>query len=87
MYGLKPVAVENGQVKKHFNQPLEFMNRLCALSRINLQTLREEFGIASWIDCACSGGLLWSCLGRYLVRTPSPEVDRIPRRVKLFIEG
>jgi hypothetical protein len=47
----------NSGIEDHENSGvLEFMNRLCALSRFNLQTPGNRFRTVSWIDCACSGG-------------------------------
>jgi hypothetical protein len=47
----------NSGIEDHENLGvLEFMNRLCALSRFNLQTPGNRFRTVSWIDCACSGG-------------------------------
>jgi len=50
-----PVGLNCG-IEGHENSGVrEFMNPLCALSRINLQTPGNRFRTASWIYRACSG--------------------------------
>ena len=58
---------------------LEFMNRLCALSRINLQTPGNKFRIAAWIDCAFPGGCFrpaWENIWYVILARNSTEFRR-----------